>query len=547
VNAVVLLGAHPIIFTMDSDQPESFIALYEAAAAGDIGRVRKLIEAGVDADSQLPDGWTPLHAAVNGDHRDMVEYLLPWVSVDTQTDLGLPALHLAANSGYVDVLSLLIEAGAEVNFQDDAGWTALHKAVYNGRTDVVSALINAGANAKLQDRHGCTALNVAASKGHAAIVEILIVNLTLREPQTNGESATSLIAATEGHSSAAKLPIQAEAYLDLRDSGGWNSLHLAANRGHLTVVKILLAANPKMLDFKTKHGQTSLFLAAQSGCSNVVSHLLHSGAVVDAKADSLWTALNIAVCEGWVEVVRMLLDNQADSQLKLEEGSTALHIAARYGYQVIAEILINHNKNLVRTTDNFERTPLHLAVTNCHSEMIKTLLLNGADPNALDIYCGSPTEYASGNKVLRAIFASCAILKTASPPRISDKIEHLKNSLRRMTEASEHPDNITKNIIGHLLFKLGRRQEAVAMLSGLHKDNQGNDTTTCSFCSKRIQEDRFVCPDCADVDSCRRCMETYTTCPLDPCQPHRLIHIPATSTSAPGRSAKRRDGLKLKL
>ena len=59
---------------------------------------------------------------------------------------GDTALMWAAVAGHVDVVRLLIEAGADVRAVDDEGVTALHLARANGHTEVAAALLAAGAN-----------------------------------------------------------------------------------------------------------------------------------------------------------------------------------------------------------------------------------------------------------------------------------------------------------------------------------------------------------------------------------------------------------------
>jgi ankyrin repeat protein len=59
---------------------------------------------------------------------------------------GDTALMWAAAAGHVDVVRLLIEAGADVRAVDDEGVTALHLARANGHTEVAAALLAAGAD-----------------------------------------------------------------------------------------------------------------------------------------------------------------------------------------------------------------------------------------------------------------------------------------------------------------------------------------------------------------------------------------------------------------
>ena len=58
-------------------------------------------------------------------------------------------------------------------FSFQHGQTALMLAVSHGRLDMVRMLINAGADVNIQDEDGSTALMCAAEHGHLAIVKYL--------------------------------------------------------------------------------------------------------------------------------------------------------------------------------------------------------------------------------------------------------------------------------------------------------------------------------------------------------------------------------------
>jgi ankyrin repeat protein len=163
-------------------------ALYLAARGGDAATTRRLLAAGMDADTALPGGETALMTAARSGHTDVVGVLLTGSNaVESLADLagsntttersgyasdapgygsterravhrnradvnareqryGDTALMWAAVAGHVDVVRLLIEAGADVRAVDDEGVTALHLARANGHTEVAAALLAAGAD-----------------------------------------------------------------------------------------------------------------------------------------------------------------------------------------------------------------------------------------------------------------------------------------------------------------------------------------------------------------------------------------------------------------
>ena len=122
-------------------------SLPQAAAEGDVARVRSLLASGADANARDAEGAT--------------------------------ALMRAAHAGHLDVVRALADAGADVNAADERGWGALAKAVYNadvdrGYADVVELLIERGANVEAPIGYGIRPLMLAAGYGEIAVVEALL-------------------------------------------------------------------------------------------------------------------------------------------------------------------------------------------------------------------------------------------------------------------------------------------------------------------------------------------------------------------------------------
>ena len=74
----------------------------------------------------------------------------------------------------MDVVQLLLEAGAEKDANDSDGCTALMAAACSGFAEVVQLLLDAGAQKDLRDSVGRTALINAAGYGHFSVVRVLL-------------------------------------------------------------------------------------------------------------------------------------------------------------------------------------------------------------------------------------------------------------------------------------------------------------------------------------------------------------------------------------
>jgi Ankyrin repeats (3 copies) len=91
------------------------------------------------------------------------------------------ALQLAAGRGRLDVVEVLLNAGADIdeipaNAPGDVmeGWpqTALHEAIGGKRVDVVRLLLSRGARLDVRDNWGKTALDRARARGQPEILEL---------------------------------------------------------------------------------------------------------------------------------------------------------------------------------------------------------------------------------------------------------------------------------------------------------------------------------------------------------------------------------------
>lgn len=84
-------------------------------------------------------------------------------------------LAYAAALGNIEMISLLLEKGANPHYQNDKGRTALHEAAYFNQPKAIQSLLQAGANPELIDTKGHTALTLAASQQHREVVTTLLL------------------------------------------------------------------------------------------------------------------------------------------------------------------------------------------------------------------------------------------------------------------------------------------------------------------------------------------------------------------------------------
>jgi ankyrin repeat protein len=130
-----------------------------AAARADVPLVERLLELGADPGSQSTDGATALLAAVYPKHsREKKADVDRTVRILIDGDANVadrlnacPAIIIAAAcQGFPNVVSQLLDAGADVNARNGVGFTPLHEAAEAGHTEVVSLLLRRGANPQVE-------------------------------------------------------------------------------------------------------------------------------------------------------------------------------------------------------------------------------------------------------------------------------------------------------------------------------------------------------------------------------------------------------------
>ncbi len=153
------------------------LELHEAAAAGQLARVKEIVEKDPAlAKSFSPDGF-PVFAlpAVFG-HLEVAGYLLGKgadVNAAATNGTGYNALTGAVASGHTSIVAWLLANGAEPNYRYGAGYSPLLTAAANGHLGIVSLLLASGADLHAKANDGKTALSFAEQRGHAEVTEFL--------------------------------------------------------------------------------------------------------------------------------------------------------------------------------------------------------------------------------------------------------------------------------------------------------------------------------------------------------------------------------------
>ncbi len=178
--ALISMTVFPLITKADINVKDKYgnTLLIANLKAGNVEKVKALVDAGADLDIQDEAGRTALIIAVH-DSGHNIKY-------DRAT-----------------VVKYLIAAGAKLDIQDKTERTALIEVSYsdrvgggnieyNTRVEIVRSLIDSGAKLDIQDKSGSTALMYASDEGFLEIARLLIISGANRDLVNNsGETAYS--------------------------------------------------------------------------------------------------------------------------------------------------------------------------------------------------------------------------------------------------------------------------------------------------------------------------------------------------------------------
>lgn len=138
--------------------------------------VRLLIENGADVDlAHRHFNETPLLCALYMNHIEVVRMLLAAGANSTaQTLGGHTSLHCALNNKNEDIATLILEHDPDADASSQLGLRPLHLAAEAGFTDICARLLNLGASVNAMDDGGLAALRVAVQGGHLETIKLLV-------------------------------------------------------------------------------------------------------------------------------------------------------------------------------------------------------------------------------------------------------------------------------------------------------------------------------------------------------------------------------------
>ena len=201
---------------------------------------------------------------------------------------GIPINYTIVNN-YAFLLKWVIRQNADVNVKGRRGATPLHKSIICDHTknlNIISILIKSGANVNSVDNYRNTPLHTAVSFGKVKAVDLLISHGADVNARANGGETPLHYAArqpfdpSQDRIGAAKLLLQSGAHINEKDYFGRTPLIQSSMVGNeeMTAFLLKVGANSNLV---TDSGESSLHIAAANGHSIIAKLLIEYGAKVN--------------------------------------------------------------------------------------------------------------------------------------------------------------------------------------------------------------------------------------------------------------------------
>lgn len=242
--------------------------------------IKLLLQSGANPNIPLVSGYYPLHLAAESNSVEAVSLLLKaGAHINQQTDNKTP-LSIACMRNWdsenekmnlIDIIELLLQSGADPNPPVD-GYRPLHYAAARGSVEIVSLLLEAGARINEQGQANGTALSTACQYHDC--------------DWFNGREKVPTTAIIE-------LLLQSGANPNIPTGDGVFPLHLAARLGSVENVLLLLKAGA-MPDVRDQYNKTPLDYACRALIVDGDINVIHYASIVELLMESGATPNNLA-------------------------------------------------------------------------------------------------------------------------------------------------------------------------------------------------------------------------------------------------------------
>lgn len=390
--------------------------------------VRVLLERGAEADMEGPRGRTALHLAAKFGQDHILNILLENNAYENHTDLeGNTALHLAARRGHGECIKRLLEAKASPDIRARDGLTPLDVACSRGQTsaaealirpcqslrrldvsflyaivsqsfDIARLLLNEGADKNAKNKIGETALHLAAINSDTKTMELLLFRRADLETRDRRQQTPLMVAVRKNSIPCVQMLLDAGANPDTQDDHRYTPIFYACRTGADNMVELLLKAKAPLKGRGLSTLDDFLMFAFTNFLPSVVK-IIAQHAIKISRQPGLVSPTAIPHIirhrkSGLVDIVNIMIENGLDLTEPVQDQETILHKAAEEGAFDLVELLIPLVPQDLDKTNEKNGTPLQVAASRGHDNIVKVLLEHGADPAKGSGRFGAPLHAA---------------------------------------------------------------------------------------------------------------------------------------------------------
>ena len=361
--------------------------------------------------------WNVINLILDGKIAEAKSELDRTKSYNQADSKGYSSLHAAAMANNAELVTWLIERGADTEQKNYLGDTPAFTAIRYYSANAAQALVDGGADYFARNSEGKMAF-AAGIEQDKSFYPVFIIQPVGEVRDIKGQNIVHYFIKNDDIDGTAYC-IERDLNLDIRDNNGLTPLALAYTNTEsptsaaLAAALILAGVSPIKGDFeyfentvKTRNArqtfednQTALHLAVVRNHYGIADYLISCGSLLDAQDISGATPLHLAVRYGRVNHAKLLIEkganvNACDATLK-----TPLLITAPKEAQDEIYTLLLENKADVSAQDIFGDNALHIVTMgNMSSSLVIRLINAGARVNAANKKGLTPLAQAVSSK-----------------------------------------------------------------------------------------------------------------------------------------------------
>ncbi len=263
------------------------------------------------------DNWNLIESIVKNNTANVALLLNRGTNPDAVSETGNSALMYATEAGIMEIMTLLVEHGADVNFTGFNNETPLFLAIFANDFQATKYLLEKGANPNVKDIFGVTPLIYASATNQYQSADLLMFY--------NADET-------------------------IRDSDGNDPLIAAVTFENLETSDVLLqdGLNP---DVQDNEGNTPLIIAVEHGNYDILDLLLDYNADVNIPNNKNYTPLAYAVTYKDVKASTMLVEHGADVNHRISKGRNIAELSRLTGNDTLINLVKEQGGALLKKPD----------------------------------------------------------------------------------------------------------------------------------------------------------------------------------------------------